>query len=154
MLMGKPFPQSYPLPATSQKGIGHRAFAQRESWLTGENRPLQRRFGALKRKMGSICKVRRFRKFFPAALSSAFSGNYSFIPADPQGHFSFDAHFRRSISVLAHISFLHLLGEAQTQQPFYPILAHDLFGQPGARVRSPVKCRLPCLRSFKASRAA
>src|SRR3990172_3590937 len=73
-----------------------------------------------------LCRV--VRPIYSPAEMDVCLLDRSFIPADPQGNLSFDAHFRKPISVLAHISFFNLLREAQTQQPYYLVLAYDLFG--------------------------
>jgi len=65
MLMGKPFPQSYPLPEQiRRKGIGNGAFAQGHPGPQAKIDRFSPGFGALKRKMGSIGKVLCSRKLF------------------------------------------------------------------------------------------
>jgi hypothetical protein len=60
---------------TSQKGVRDRAFAQGNPGSQAKTDRFSTGEGALKRKMGSIGKVRCSRKFIPVASSSAFSGN-------------------------------------------------------------------------------
>ncbi len=60
---------------TSQKDDGDKAFAQGNSGPQTKIDRFGAGFGVVKRIMGSICKIRRFRNFIPASLSSAFSGN-------------------------------------------------------------------------------
>ena len=64
--------------------------------------------------------------YSPTKASDGFLDS-GLIPADRQAHFSFDAHFGRTISIFAHLAFLHLFGVAQIQQTFYPVLAQDFF---------------------------
>jgi len=73
-----------------------------------------------------FCMVRPIHA--PAEMSDSLR-NGSFILADRDGHFSFDAHFRQALPVWAHLSFLNLFGVTQIQQPCYPVLAHDLFSR-------------------------
>ena len=53
----------------------HPAIYPRGAWLPDENSLLQRHHRSPEAKMGSICKVRRYRKCISVALSSVFSGN-------------------------------------------------------------------------------
>jgi hypothetical protein len=62
-------------PTPSQKDVGTKAFAQGNSGPQTKIDRFSAGFGVLKRSMGSIGKVRRFRNFIPVALSSTFSGN-------------------------------------------------------------------------------